>query len=204
MATLVFDPLVEEQIRAERAARGADRYDEVWEGTYMMAPMPNMEHQELATSLAGILDGVLRRLKLGKVFAGANVSDREEGWTENFRAPDVVAVLNSSLAKDCGTHLCGGPDFLVEVISPDDRSRDKLTFYGRIGVRELMIIERDPWSLELYRLEGDELRLASASRPGDASFVESAVIPFSFRLLPSQPRPQVEVVHRDSEQRWVV
>ena len=45
--------------------------------------------------------------------------------------------------QDIGPALVGGPDFLVEVASPGDRSLDKLAFYEGIGVRELLMVDRD-------------------------------------------------------------
>ena len=47
MATIIHDRVLQERLQAVRAATGADRYDEVWEGDYMMAPVPNNEHQLL-------------------------------------------------------------------------------------------------------------------------------------------------------------
>lgn len=38
MATLITDPWLEERIRAQREAIGADRYDEVWEGVLRNSP----------------------------------------------------------------------------------------------------------------------------------------------------------------------
>ena len=202
MATLITDPIVEERIRAQRAKWGADRYDEVWEGTYMMTPMPNVQHQKLAARLVAILDTVIG--ESGDVCAGANVSDREDGWDHNYRAPDVVVAMKGGRAKDCDTHYCGGPDFLVEIVSTHDHSREKLPFYGQIGVREVMIIDRDPWCLELYRLDGGELRLVGKSRLDEQAELSSAVVPLTFRLLPGQPRPQIVVTHRDGVPQWIV
>src|ERR1700682_4360245 len=91
MATLITDPVVEERIRAQRAKWAADRHDEVWEGTYMMTPMPNVQDQKLAARLIAILDTVVGQS--GDVCAGANVSDREDGWDHNCRAPDVVVAM---------------------------------------------------------------------------------------------------------------
>jgi len=48
MVILVVDPYVEDRLITERKASGADRYDEVWEGVYMMTPIPNTEHRILA------------------------------------------------------------------------------------------------------------------------------------------------------------
>ena len=204
MATLVIDPLVEEQIRSDRAARGADRYDEVWEGTYLMAPMPNVEHQEVVAGLTAVLHQVVVASGAGHVLPGAIVTDREEDWTHSYRCPDVVVVLIGSRAKNCATHFCGGPDFLVEIVSPEDRSREKLQFYAKIGVRELMIVDREPWSLELYRLDGNEMRLVGTSRLEEPALLTSDVVPVSFRLLPGAGRPQIEITHRDGVQRWLV
>ena len=39
MATMIRDVELEQRLQAERAACGADRYDEIWEGVYVMAPM---------------------------------------------------------------------------------------------------------------------------------------------------------------------
>ena len=46
MATVIMDERLADRLREERKAAGSDRWDEVWEGTYMMAPLPNNEHQE--------------------------------------------------------------------------------------------------------------------------------------------------------------
>ncbi len=78
MTALVLDSWLEARLKEERRQSGADRYDDVWEGVYTMAPMPTNEHQQIVT------------------------------------------------------------DFLVEITSPDDRTREKLPFYSRIGVAELV------------------------------------------------------------------
>ncbi len=204
MATLVSDPDLERKLRAAREESGADRYDEVWEGVYMMTPLANTEHQVLVSKLATVLGIVIDWTGLGRVFPGVNVSDREQGWEHNYRAPDIAVVLAGSSARDCGTHYFGGPDFLVEIVSPFDLSRDKLPFYSKIGVRELLVIDRHPWSLDLYQLCDGTLSLAGSSRVEGSETLASSVIPLSFRLSPGDPRPKIEVVHRDGVQRWIV
>ncbi len=203
MATLVTDPRLEAWVRAQRSA-DASEHDEVWEGVLMMTPMANMEHQDIATGLSAVLRVVVDWTGSGKVYQGANVSDREQGWDQNYRVPDVVVVLPGSRARDCDTHLCGGPDFLAEIVSPHDHSREKLRFYGKIGVRELLLVDRDPWALELYQPRGSELQLTGRSLPDDPQSLPSAVLPLSFLLQSGTPRPRIEVVHADGEQRWTV
>lgn len=204
MALLVTDPSLEERLIAERQASGGDRFDEVWEGTYVMAPLPNDEHQDIQTGLATLFRIVIDWPGAGLVRAGVNVSDREEGWEHNYRCPDVVVFMKGTSARNCDTHWVGGPDFAVEVRSPGDRTREKLPFYASVNVRELLVVERRPWSLELYRLTDGELAPAGRSTVDDPQALSSDVIPFSFRLIPASPRPTIEVVHRESGQRWSV
>lgn len=204
MALMVLDPVFEEQLKAERHTSGAHRYDEVWEGVYMMAPLANIEHQAIQARLTTVLQIAVGLASPVRVLAGANVSDREEGWLHNYRIPAVVLVYPGSAARDCGTHWCGGPDFCVEIASPGDRSRDKLDFYADIGVRELLLIDRDPWGLELYRLANRRLELVGESDCSAAVSIPSDVVSVSFRLVVGAPRPKIEVTHRDGAQHWIV
>jgi Uma2 family endonuclease len=205
MATLVNDAAALERLIAERAATGADRYDEVWEGAYMMNPLANNEHQRLALRIALILQNILGWSdEVGEVFAGVNLSDRETGWEHNFRAPDVALFLKSGTAKNCGTHWCGSADLLVEIISRDDQSREKLPFYGQLGVRELLLIDRDPWALELYRPHGSEMRLVARDTLEQPTTISLMVLPLDLRLQAGSPRPLIEVVHRGTTNVWQV
>jgi Uma2 family endonuclease len=204
MATLVRDSLVEEHIRAQRRASGADRWDEVWDGVYVMAPLPNDEHQEIQSKLTSILEFVIGWQGLGDVRAGVNVSDREDDWTKNYRCPDVVVFLKNTKARNCNEFWLGGPDFAVEIVSPKDASRQKLEFYASVGVRELLIIDRQPWSLQLYRLKDGELLDAGSSSLPNSQPLRSEVVPLTFRLIPGSARPLIEVSHHDGIQRWNV
>src|SRR4051794_25454283 len=146
MAMMVLDPDLQERLIAQRQESGGDRFDEVWEGVYMMAPLANNEHQDVQAGLVFALLTALANETAARVQAGANVSDRKDDWKSNYRCPDVVVVLPRSAAHDRGTHWYGGPDFCTEIVSRGDRSRDKFEFYGSVGVRELLLIDRFPWS----------------------------------------------------------
>ena len=133
-----------------------------------------------------------------------NVSDREEDWEFNYRIPDFAVFLKGSKAKNCGTHWCGGPDFLSEILSPKDKAREKLPFYEELSVREVLLIDRGPWALELYRLRNKKLRLVAKSTLKNPVWLESTVLPLRFRLVPGQGRPHIEIMHTDGAQRWLV
>ncbi|MCH7988662.1 MAG: Uma2 family endonuclease [Planctomycetes bacterium] len=110
---------------------------------------------------------------------------------------DVAVYLND-------THWYGGPDFAVEIISPNDRAREKLEFYAKVNTRELLIVDRDPWALELYRLQDKKLVLAGKSTLDDAAVLSSEVVPLSWQLVAGDKRPKIEVTHADGKQSWTV
>ncbi len=203
MAALIADPGVEERLIAERRARGWDRKDEVWNGIYIIMPDPNVEHQELVGQLTVALSAVVRAPAGGKVYPGLNLSDRIDDWKYNYRCPDVAVFLAGNNAQVFESHICGPADFLVEIISPGDKSRDKLEFYAALAVRELLVVDRYPWSLELYRLSGNELVLAGRSTDQPSDVIASAVLPVSFELLPAQPRPEIRIAEVAGMRRWI-
>jgi Uma2 family endonuclease len=178
---LIRDAGLRDQLIQERKRKGIDLYDEVWEGMYVMPSMPTNAHQKLLDDLGDILTQVVKRGKMGDKYQGANVSDRRKGWKHNYRVPDMVVVLKNSRAIDCDTHFCGGPDFLVEIQSPGDDTEEKVPFYGKVGVRELLIIHRDSRTLRLLRLEGEELVLVKPAPLGGKEWLVSAVLPLAFR-----------------------
>src|SRR5687768_4963978 len=204
MATLVLDPQVEERIKAERATSGGDRYDEVWEGVYMMAPLADDEHQDLQTQLGGVLLVRVGWTGLGQVRTGVNVSDREDDWTKNYRCPDVAVFLPDTKARNCDTFWLGGPDFAIEIISRGDRSRDKFDFYAKVGVRELLLVDRHPWALEFYQLVGNQMQLQTRSTLASPAVIASNLVPLTFQLAPSQPRPRIKVNDADGKQTWLL
>jgi Uma2 family endonuclease len=186
-----------DELIQERKRKGADRYDEVWDGVYVMPSMPSLEHQELVHDLGAIFDEVVKRPGLGKVYPGVNVSDRGADWKKNYRVPDLVVVLKNSRAVSHSTHVQGGPDFLVEIESPGDDSEEKVPFYGQLGVRELLLIQRDKRGLRLLRLEGRELVLVPASPLEGKRWLVSAVLPLAFRRKTQGGKPVTEVRRTD-------
>jgi Uma2 family endonuclease len=204
MVMLVTEPGVEERLIAERQAAGIDHHDEVWEGVYVVSPIANNDHQWLVGQLTMILQTAIGTRAGGTAYPGVNVSDQEEDWRQNYRVPDVAVFLKGNRAQDRGTHWFGGPDFAVEIVSPGDKSHEKLPFYAAVGVRELLIVDRAPWSLELYRLESTQLVSVGRSTIEQPSTVDSQVFSLRFRLVPGTPRPQIEITHRDGRQQWLL
>ncbi|WP_435022411.1 Uma2 family endonuclease [Tundrisphaera sp. TA3] len=201
---LICDPDLIERLKAERQRLGLDKRDEIWDGDYVMSPLPNVDHQWIVTELAAIFRTICRSRGNGRSFAGLNVSDRGEGWTQNYREPDVAVYLDGNSAKDWGTHWEGGPDFAVEVLSPGDPARRKRDFYAKVNVREFMIVDRSPWSLELYRANAGRLDLVGKATVDGAEVLASEVLPLTFRLIPGQERPRIEVARTDEGETWAI
>lgn len=169
-----------------------------------MAPMANNEHQDLVDDLCTILTLVVKWLGLGRVNPGVNVSDRKTDWQENYRCPDVAVFLNETAAEDCKTHWFGGPDLAIEIVSPFDRSSEKLPFYANVGVRELIFIQRDPWAIVLHRLTDDQLIEAGRSTIADSRKLVSEVVPLNWQLQSRDGQNAIHVSHHDGEQKWTV
>ena len=187
-----------------RRRLGLDRKDEVWNGRYIIMPDPDNVHQEFVAELVFILTLVVKRAGLGNVYPGGNISDREEKWTSNYRVPDVTVFLNDNPAENRNTHWFGGPDLAIEIVSDNDKSRKKLNFYAGVGTRELLIVDRVPWQLELFRLTDGELVSVGKSSVTDGNVLASEVVPLSFRLVAGATRPQIEARHVDGVQSWTI
>ena len=184
-------------LRRERARAGADRWDEVWEGVIHMPPAPSMEHQRLGAELVQTLVEAVRRTGRGTVFVQANVADPVEGMND-YRIPDVAVVLNESAAEVGETYIAGGPDFVVEIRSPGDETIEKIDFYCRLGVRELLIVDRDDKGLDLYGHEAGSL-VSVSSGPS----VRSEVTGLTFETIVGPAGNQIRITSPKGES-WTV
>lgn len=201
---LICDPIVSEPLIKDRQERGIDQHDEVWEGVYVMSPLANLEHQFVVFELAYAFRCGLGNRSGSLVLVGVNVSDCDENWKHNFRCPDVAIYLENTSAKLHEAFTEGGPDFAVEVVSANDMTREKLDFYAKVGVRELLIVDRGPWQLELLRLADGKLSSTGASTVEKSDLLTSDLIPFTFKLEAGEERPAIVVGHSESEQAWRV
>ncbi len=203
MDLVILDAKLTAALIRRRRRAGTNRYDEVWDGVYVMSPEANNEHQDIVADLTICFGMAISRTGLGKVQAGANISDLARGWRRNYRSPDVLVFLRGTTAQNQGTHWLGGPDFAVEVISRNDRTRQKFAYYAKLGIRELLIVDRYPWALELHRLMADgTYQLAGRSSVERPDILTSQILPLCFRLEAGEERPVILVIHADGVQTW--
>jgi Uma2 family endonuclease len=150
MRTLLPDPPPAEfQALLERRQRlGQDLLDEVWEGVYHINPAPHRRHAHLAQQLAVLLDEPARRVGLIPMISIFNL-----GEPGDYRVPD-------------GGVFHPGPDevyaataaLVVEIVSPDDKTWEKLGFYAAHQVDELLIVDPDERQVHWLALAGREYR----------------------------------------------
>ena len=141
---------------ARRRQTGIDRYDEVWEGVLHMAPAPAYEHQRIVSAIDRFLGPLCERTARGVLAPGINVFNEASG-SQDYRIPDLtfVAAGRRDIIAPDGIRG-GGPDAVIEIRSPEDETYDKLPFFARLGVREVIVVERDTKEIEIYRLTGHE------------------------------------------------
>ena len=202
MPVLILDPTMEREIRDARDNPEVNRRDEVWEGVLVVPAQANNEHQRMVMRLGAAFTAIVDMDGGDSVQPGCNVSDRDKDWMKNYRDPDVVVYLKSNPAKDRDTHWVGGPDFLVEIVSPGEDPRLKLDFYAKVKTREVLIIDRDPWVVELYRLKRGKLVLVGKSDAANSAVLTSTALPLSFQMRGGKPRPTIHITHTDGKQTW--
>lgn len=153
MRTLLNDPpAIVRTWLDERQARGQDRYDEMWEGVYHVAPAAHPSH--------GILDDQLGRV-LGPYADAAGLvgsGPLNVGTAENYRVPDrayLRAVPRTTFVPSVA--------IAVEIVSPHDESWAKLDFYFGHGVEELLMVDPRTRDVRWLVRGGDGFEVAAGS-----------------------------------------
>lgn len=131
MRTVVNDPpeLVERWLD-ERRARGQDLFDEVWEDVYHVAPAPHRSHGRVDHELVRILGPLADRAGL---FGQGPLN---VGQPDDYRVPDQAYTRDEAPAAFVPTAA-----LVVEVVSPNDETWDKLEFWHARGVEEVAIAD---------------------------------------------------------------
>ncbi len=145
---------ISEMELSHRRRLGLDRLDEMWEGVLHMAPAPSTKHQAKVTWLCALLNSYVTRHKLGRLFVQSNVREPATG-ERDYRVPDLCFVAGGREGMIGEVFIEGGPDLVVEVLSPDDETYEKMPFYARIGVPWLVVVGTEDERVEVFRLVGE-------------------------------------------------
>jgi Uma2 family endonuclease len=156
---------VPEQVIEDRRRKGLDARDEVWEGVLHMVQPPSWDHQDILDGLVALLRPYIRKHGLGAIASAVGIRMPGSG-ASNFRVPDAVFLARGHETRidSRRTWVEGAADVVWEVRSPGDETDDKLPFYADLGVREVVIIDRDTRNVEILALSGNRyLKQASVA-----------------------------------------
>lgn len=144
MKTVVLGPRPAEleQLIERRRAQGLDRFDEVWEGIHHLAPVARFQHAYLDQAMAVLLEPYARAA--GLIGSGAFNLGRQD----DFRVPDRGLHREMVDAAFLDTAA-----MVVEIVSPDDETYEKLPFYAAHGVDEVLIVEPDSRRVRISALQ---------------------------------------------------
>jgi Uma2 family endonuclease len=156
-AVMIVDP----EWLAQRRRFGNDGKDEVWDGVLHVAPTPTSDHQRFEGRLHRVLAPLAEARGL-EAFSNLSILDPSD-HSKNYRIPDVFVVDPKHLLRN-GTE--GPVEVAIEILSPDDESRDKLPFYAERGVKELWLVDPETRAHEVYLLRGKAYAIVVADRAG--------------------------------------
>lgn len=143
------------------------RYD-IIDGEMIMAPSPNLQHQQILGQLHFMVRQFLAEHNIGQVlFAPLDVVVQREPL--RIRQPDLLFVSNER-ANILGQIVEGAPDLVVEVLSPGNTRGEmegKLADYARLGVRECWLVSPEAMTVEVLELVEGSWQRASLSGVGD-------------------------------------
>jgi Uma2 family endonuclease len=155
MTTVILGPRPPEveALIEQRRRLGHDRHDEVWEGVYYMTPYAHSRHGRLESEMQFVLRPLVQTRGL-TLTAGFNLGV----GPDSYRVPDFEVFAEPPDALYVPTALIVG-----EVLSPEDRTYEKLPYYRDRGVQELFIVDPDDRSISIRRLQGRVSRLIDHS-----------------------------------------
>lgn len=148
-----------------------------------MVPPPSGWHQEFGTELTVLLAPIAKKRGLRVSYeTGLFHSDK------SYRTPDLAFSLPS---QRTARGIEGGAELVVEILSPDDETYDKLPFYEAFPVKEVLVLNPDTRAVELFTLRGGKLHAVAADERGQ---VRSTVLDVAFA---TRPGPKLAIVAGD-------
>jgi Uma2 family endonuclease len=120
----------------------SDTWAEWVDGEVIVMSPVNFEHADLHAFLLRLVGGFVEERELGRVVTEPFQIRFAE--LRRRRSPDIIFISNRRLRLVKGAHFEGGPDLIVEIVSPESQSRDrreKYLEYEAAGVKEYWIVD---------------------------------------------------------------
>lgn len=137
-----------------------ERWEIINGEAYNMSPAPQRIHQKISRKLSFQLESQLEGKACEHYYAPFDVrlplgDEREEDIT-NVVQPDLSVICDPGKLDDKG--CIGAPDFVIEILSPGSRRRDKLekfNLYEMAGVKEYWMVSPEEQMVEVFLLGPD-------------------------------------------------
>ncbi|MDE3134738.1 MAG: Uma2 family endonuclease [Acidobacteriota bacterium] len=121
-----------EALLARRRKTGVDRRDEVWDAVLHLVPATDLRHAQIAQQLALLLHEPAREAGLVLVMQEFNLGES----IDDYRIPDGGIFVPGTSGVWIPT-----AKMVIEVVSPGDESWEKLPYFAKRSVDEVLIVE---------------------------------------------------------------
>lgn len=168
MRTVVLGerPVEVEAFLRRRHELGQDLFDEMWEGTYHVAPASHPWHGYIDNLLAELLGPYARAVGL------TGTGPFNLGDPDDYRVPDRGYHRGLPASVWVATAA-----IVVEVISPDDETWAKFDFYARHGVDEICTADPVAGQMQWFTLAG-----TAYEETGQSGLLATAVADLATRV----------------------
>ncbi len=152
-----------------------DKRYELLDGELFMTPAPSERHQSISALLGWKLVQFVSENSLGRVYLApfdVVLSDVD------VVQPDLLFVSNERVHIITPANIQGGPDLVVEILSPSTAERDKKfkrTLYAKHGVSEYWIV--DPAAKDITVLLLGECGYEGVDTYGQGATLTSPTLP---------------------------
>jgi Uma2 family endonuclease len=137
------------------------RYELIDGAAYLMAPAPDLSHQDVAGEIyrqaANVLMSKRCRADISPVDVRLPKNSEADDEIDTVVQPDVLVVCDPGKIDRRG--IRGAPDWIVEVLSPATAGHDQIKkrqLYERHGVSEYWLVHPVDRVLTVYRLQDNE------------------------------------------------
>lgn len=132
---------------------------ELIDGKFYYQAAPSRIHQKILNAINNTIFNYIREKGgLCEVYPAPFAVKLREDW-KTIVEPDISVICDRSKLTDQG--CTGAPDWIVEVVSPNNSSHDyirKLNLYADAGVREYWIVNPMEQTVFVYHLEQESFK----------------------------------------------
>lgn len=144
-----------------------DKRYELIDGDLLLIPSPKTYHQKISIRLVTLIWECISTRSLGEFLCAPF-----DVVLSNFDVlqPDILFVSNERIHIVTEDNVQGGPDLVIEILSPGTEERDrtfKRSLYARHGVREMWMVSPEAKTVEIYRLTQQGLELSETYSQND-------------------------------------